>query len=48
MKKTPKEERPGKKTQPRKDIIASRKACTAEGTGLSHYVLMDGKARAGR
>ncbi|MBI3446144.1 MAG: modified peptide precursor CbpA [Magnetospirillum sp.] len=31
------------KTQekPRPTIIASRKSCDAEGTGLSHYILMD-------
>lgn len=27
--------------KPRPAIIASRKTCDAEGTGLSHYVLMD-------
>jgi modified peptide precursor CbpA len=27
--------------QPRPDVIAMRKTCDAEGTGLSHYVLMD-------
>lgn len=26
---------------PRPDVIAVRKTCDAEGTGLSHYVLMD-------
>ena len=26
-------------------IIASRKACKANGTGLSHYILMDRKAK---
>ena len=26
---------------PRPDLIAIRKTCDAEGTGLSHYVLMD-------
>ena len=26
-------------------IIASRKACKASGTGLSHYILMDKKAK---
>jgi len=26
---------------PRPDIIALRKTCDAQGTGLSHYVLMD-------
>lgn len=25
----------------RPTVIASRKSCDAEGTGLSHYVLMD-------
>jgi modified peptide precursor CbpA len=31
------------KTKPvqRPDVIAIRKTCDAEGTGLSHYVLMD-------
>jgi modified peptide precursor CbpA len=28
-------------TAKRPDIIAVRKSCDAEGTGLSHYVLMD-------
>lgn len=28
-----------------KTIIASRKACKANGTGLSHYILMDRKAK---
>ena len=27
--------------KPRPDIIAVRKTCAAEGTGLSHYILMD-------
>jgi modified peptide precursor CbpA len=27
----------------KKDIIAYRKSCNAEGTGLSHYILMDNK-----
>ena len=26
------------------DIIAYRKSCDAEGTGLSHYILMDKEA----
>ena len=30
---------------PRPDLIASRKTCDAQGTGLSHYVLMDRQAR---
>jgi modified peptide precursor CbpA len=28
-----------------KDVIATRKACKADGTGLSHYILMDKKAK---
>lgn len=30
-----------KKTK--KDVIAFRKSCKADGTGLSHYILMDPK-----
>ncbi len=26
-------------------IVASRKACKTNGTGLSHYILMDRKAK---
>ena len=29
----------------KKVVIASRKSCKARGTGLSHYILMDRKAR---
>ncbi|MCW2276413.1 modified peptide precursor CbpA [Rhodoblastus acidophilus] len=36
---------PDCKTEPKSDtrpaVIALRKTCDAEGTGLSHYVLMD-------
>lgn len=28
-----------------KDVIAYRKSCRAKGTGLSHYILMDKKAK---
>jgi modified peptide precursor CbpA len=28
-----------------KKVIAYRKSCTATGTGLSHYILMDRKAK---
>ncbi len=28
-----------------KDVIAYRKKCSAKGTGLSHYILMDKKAK---
>jgi modified peptide precursor CbpA len=28
-----------------KKVIAFRKSCTAKGTGLSHYILMDRKAK---
>lgn len=27
------------------DVIAYRKSCDAKGTGLSHYILMDRKAK---
>ena len=30
---------------PKKDVIAYRKKCQAKGTGLSHYILMDKKAK---
>lgn len=33
------------KPRPRKDVIAYRKKCQARGTGLSHYILMDRKAK---
>ena len=32
---------PPKKQEREAEIIAHRKTCDAEGTGLSHYVLMD-------
>ena len=31
--------------QPRPEIIAVRKTCDAEGTGLSHYILMDKRVK---
>ena len=31
--------------QAKEDVIAYRKGCKAEGTGLSHYILMDRKAK---
>ena len=37
-----------KQTQPKKtqkDVIAHRKCCKTDGTGLSHYILMDKKAK---
>ncbi|NQT85603.1 modified peptide precursor CbpA [bacterium] len=34
-----------KKSSEKKDVIASRKACDAAGTGLSHYILMDRKKK---
>lgn len=37
MKKTTKKQK--------KDVIAYRKSCKATGTGLSHYILMDKKAK---
>jgi len=33
------------KVEKKNTIIASRKACKASGTGLSHYILMDRKAK---
>ncbi len=33
------------KEKPKKDVIAYRKACKASGTGLSHYILLDKKAK---
>lgn len=32
-----------KTTKTGKAIIATRKSCTPNGTGLSHYVMMDAK-----
>jgi len=29
----------------RNDVIANRKTCNAKGTGLSHYILVDKKAK---
>jgi modified peptide precursor CbpA len=29
----------------KKDVIAYRKACTASGAGLSHYIMLDKKAK---
>ena len=29
----------------KKSVIAYRKTCQAKGTGLSHYILMDKKAK---
>ena len=31
--------------QSKKAVIAYRKTCPAKGTGLSHYILMDKKAK---
>jgi modified peptide precursor CbpA len=35
-------------SKPRPTVIASRKTCDAEGTGLSHYVLMDTHVKHGQ
>jgi modified peptide precursor CbpA len=40
----PSQETPAPRTGTTPDVIASRKGCTAEGVGLSHYILMDRKA----
>jgi modified peptide precursor CbpA len=29
----------------KKQVIASRKTCKAQGTGLAHYILMDKKGK---
>ncbi|MEK7312994.1 MAG: modified peptide precursor CbpA [Deltaproteobacteria bacterium] len=29
----------------KQDVIAVRKSCNASGTGLSHYILMDKRAK---
>ena len=34
-----------KKKEENNDIIAHRKACKTDGTGLSHYILMDKKTK---
>lgn len=34
-----------KKNNAKKDIISYRRSCSVEGTGLSHYILMDRKTR---
>ena len=33
------------KKKEKKQVIAERKSCRAEGTGLSHYILMDKKSK---
>lgn len=33
------------KNREKKDVIAYRKSCKAKGTGLSHYILVDRKAK---
>lgn len=34
-----------KKKRAKKAVIAYRKACKVKGTGLSHYILVDKKAK---
>lgn len=34
-----------KKGKPTKDVIAYRKTCKVQGTGLTHYILMDKKTK---
>ena len=34
-----------KEKKEKKEVIAYRKWCNARGTGLSHYILMDRKAK---
>lgn len=45
MKQTPDTTPEARPTEPRPEVIAIRKTCDAEGTGLSHYVLMDRQAK---
>ena len=40
----PRKEKHLKQSQ-KQDVIAFRKSCPATGTGLSHYILMDKKAK---
>ena len=42
---TRKEKRHEEAKKAKKDVIAYRKTCQAKGTGLSHYILMDRKAK---
>jgi modified peptide precursor CbpA len=35
----------GKAKPAKKSVIASRKSCSATGTGLSHYILTDRKTK---
>ncbi len=34
-----------KNVKDKKDIIAERKSCSADGVGLSHYILVDREAK---
>ncbi len=34
-----------KKAEKKQDVIATRKSCKTDGTGLSHYILMDKRAK---
>lgn len=39
------EKRKERRRKEHKDVIASRRTCHAEGTGLSHYILTDRKSK---
>jgi modified peptide precursor CbpA len=43
--KVSKTKRAGKAKPAKKTVIASRKSCRTTGTGLSHYILTDRKAK---
>jgi modified peptide precursor CbpA len=43
--KASKTKREGKTKSAKKPVIASRKSCSPSGTGLSHYILTDRKAK---
>ena len=45
MSKASKTKRAGKTKPAKKTVIASRKSCSTTGTGLSHYILTDRKAK---
>jgi modified peptide precursor CbpA len=42
---TPSQRKNPMQKKTKKDVIAYRKTCQAKGTGLSHYILMDKKAK---
>ncbi|MBF0155287.1 MAG: modified peptide precursor CbpA [Magnetococcales bacterium] len=45
MQQEPKKKQESKKINVDQPVRAVRKSCTADGVGLSHYILMDEKAK---